>query len=201
MKDKKIRLYSNIYLGISLAAMIILLFFDINSLFSIAYYPMSPDFIGGKILFAVFYIVAVIAVYISVFFKKRAPIFTILCLSAGFEIFNLFSPAISYGERYAYSLFSASGNLTATIKTVVIIGVLTLAALCFGIKSKAAKIVFRTFTIALPIAFIIFEFVTLSKLDASDIMNFTDKIEASLAFDLLRFTPAVMFSFIPEARL
>lgn len=201
MKDKKIRLYSNIYLGISLASMIILLFFDINSLFSIAYYPMSPDFIGGKIFFAVFYIVAVIAVYISVFFKKRAPIFTVLCLSAAFEIFNLFSPAISYGERYAYSLFSASGNLTATVKTVVIIGVLALAALCLGTKSKTAEIVFRIFATALPVAFIIFEFVTLSKLDASDIMNFTDKIEASLAFDLLRFTPSVIFSFIPKVRL
>ena len=54
---------------------------------------------------------------------------------------------------------------------------------------------------SLPAAFLIFEFITLSKLDSADVLNFTDKAEASLAFDFLRFTPAVMFTFVPEVRL
>lgn len=201
MKNKKLSLYSNIYFGISLVAPIFILFFDINSLFMIAYSPMLPDFIGGKTFFAAFYLVAAIAVYISLLFKKRAPIFAFFALSAVFEVFNLLSPAISSGEKYLYSLFSASGNLTSTVKTLVLLVIVCLAFINLGIKNKALKIAFRALAVSLPAAFLIFEFITLSKLDSADVLNFTDKAEASLAFDFLRFTPAVMFTFVPEVRL
>ena len=162
---------------------------------------MSPDFIGGKTFLAAFYLVAAIAVYISLLFKKRAPIFALFALSAVFEIFNLLSPAVSSGEKYLYSLFSASGNLVSTVKTLVLLVIVCLAFINLGIKNKALKIAFRALAVSLPVAFLIFEFIMLSKLDPADIANFTDKAEASLAFDFLRFTPAVMFTFVPEVRL
>lgn len=110
MKNKKLSLYSNIYFGISLVAPIFIFFFDINSLFMIAYSPMSPDFIGGKTFLAAFYLVAAIAVYISLLFKKRAPIFALFALSAVFEIFNLLSPAVSSGEKISVFAFFRVGK-------------------------------------------------------------------------------------------
>lgn len=200
MKSSKTRIHSDIFFGISLILIIFTFFFDTNYLFTIAYSPMSPAFIGGKTFHTAIYLVAAAITFISLCLKKRTAVYVSLTAIAALEIFNLLSPAVNYGERYLSSLFDVSGNLTVTVKTVIFVVIAILAVLIFSVKNRAVKTVLRILTVILPIAFLLYEYTTLKALDPNDVINLTAKAESSLVFDFLRFSTVGVYSFIPKVK-
>lgn len=157
---------------------------------------------GGKTTLFFFYFATTVFIYCFLLLKKRIPIYITMALLVLFEIFNYIYPVLStnYTSSYISSLFTPNGNLFITVKTAILIFVIILSIITFSIKNKYLKIIFRIISIIFPLAFIVFEFITLSNTDVNDILNFTEKAEMSLLFDFLRFTPIVALSFLPSEK-
>ncbi|MBS5737001.1 MAG: hypothetical protein KHW62_03160 [Clostridiales bacterium] len=201
--NKKIRVKQHIYFGISATAIIFLFFSDINALFNLAYNPMTPSYLGGKTTFCVIYLLVCITLYVSSLVRKKIPIYLALSITIIFEIINYLSPVFtnSHAASYLKSLFSANGNLIITIKALIILLTIFLSIIIFELKIKWLKVILKIFAILLPLLFLTLEFIIISNINISDIVNFSDKMAASIIFDFLRFIPISAFAFLPNDTL
>lgn len=196
---KNAYLSAHIYFAVSVISAVFLMFANTNLLFGIAYEPMTPSYLGGKITYAAVYTAAAVILYILSLFGKKIPVYPIFALLFLFEIFNYISPVFSsrYAEEFLSSLIKSDGNLALTVKAAVILSAIIFAAIVFSSKNRAVKTVFRILAVLFAAAFIVFEFITFASLDPADTVNFSEKAAKSLFFDFLRFTPVAALSFLP----
>lgn len=195
-------LSSHIYFAISVICSLFIFFADTNGLFSMAYEPMFPSYIGGKTALCVFYLLISVIIYVFILFKKRIPVYISLSLLLSASVYIYIAPIFSAKNPtvYAASLFNSNGNLYITLKTSIEIILIIFAIIVFSLKNKPVKAILRIMAVIIPVVFIIFEFTSFAGLNPDDIPNLADKISASLFFDFLRFTPLSASVFLPSLK-